>query len=199
MELPLQLLDPSAVLPSFQGTGRPRLAEAGDRIPLPGIQLRQIQPLLAAPDTACRLIHCRCDDHCLQPRRCRPARAAGARSIGQGIRPPALQRRRAYPDLMRYMLHRRTLRRQQPRHYPIFVRLSVSSHFLLSAPPGFRSYLSGNSSDTGGFHAGLFDVAHQDLAVFQADHASSPSWKTAESLFDSTAVRLTVPMPAGSG
>ena len=30
---------------------------------------------------------------------------------------------------------RRTLRRQQPRHYPIFVRLSVSSHFLLSAPP----------------------------------------------------------------
>ena len=32
-------------------------------------------------------------------------------------------------------LDRRTLRRQQPRHYPIFVRLSVSSHFLLSAPP----------------------------------------------------------------
>ena len=26
---------------------------------------------------------------------------------------------------------------------------------------------------------GLFDVAHQDLAVFQAGHASSPSWKTA--------------------
>jgi hypothetical protein len=39
--------------------------------------------------------------------------------------------------------------RQQPRHYPVLVRLSVSSHFLLSAPPGFRSYLSGNLSDTG--------------------------------------------------
>jgi hypothetical protein len=31
------------------------------------------------------------------------------------------------------MLHRRTLRRQQPRHDPIFVRSSVSSHFLISA------------------------------------------------------------------
>src|SRR5271157_608361 len=48
------------------------------------------------------------------------------------------------------MRHRRALRRQQPRHYPIFVRLSVSSHFLISAPPRFRSYLGGNLSDTGG-------------------------------------------------
>ena len=37
MKLPLQFLDPPAVLPSFHGTGRPRLAETGDRIPLPGV------------------------------------------------------------------------------------------------------------------------------------------------------------------
>jgi hypothetical protein len=30
-------------------------------------------------------------------------------------------------------------------------------------------------------------VAHQDLAIFQAGHASSPSWKTAESSFFLTA------------
>src|SRR5271166_1745026 len=48
------------------------------------------------------------------------------------------------------MRHRRALRRQQPRNYPIFVRLSVSSHFLISAPPRFRSYLGDNLSDTGG-------------------------------------------------
>src|SRR5664279_494111 len=49
------------------------------------------------------------------------------------------------------MLHRRTLRRQQPRHYPIFVCLSVSSHFLISTPPKVSdSYLGGNLCDTGG-------------------------------------------------
>ena len=36
------------------------------------------------------------------------------------------------------------------------------------------------------FRAGLFDITHQDPAVFQAGHASSPWWKTAESFFDST-------------
>src|SRR4051812_17266827 len=40
--------------------------------------------------------------------------------------------------------------------------------------------------ESGSVRAGLFDVTHQDLAVFQAGHASSPSWKTAESFFDST-------------
>ena len=165
MKLPFQVLEPPTrrltalrgidplrgpILPSFRSTGRPRLAEAGDRILLPGIQLRQIQPLLTAPATPCRLIHCCCDDHRLQPCRRRPARAAAARPIGQGIRPPTLQRRHAYPDLTRHMLHRRTLRRQQPRHYRIFVRLSVSSHFLLPRPQRFRSYPGGNFSDTGG-------------------------------------------------
>src|SRR5208283_6133619 len=48
------------------------------------------------------------------------------------------------------MPHRRAPRRQQPRHYPISVRLSVSSHFLISAPPRFRSYLGDNLSGTGG-------------------------------------------------
>ena len=40
--------------------------------------------------------------------------------------------------------------------------------------------------EPGPARAGLFNVTHQDLAVFQAGHASSPSWKTAESFFDST-------------
>ena len=35
-------------------------------------------------------------------------------------------------------------------HYPSFVRLSVSSHFLISAPLRFPCYLGGNLSDTGG-------------------------------------------------
>src|SRR5580693_657497 len=40
--------------------------------------------------------------------------------------------------------------------------------------------------EPGSVRAGLFNVTHQDLAVFQAGHASSPWWKTAESFFDST-------------
>ena len=36
MKLPLQFLDPPAVLARFHSTGRPRLSEAGDRILLPG-------------------------------------------------------------------------------------------------------------------------------------------------------------------
>ena len=103
MKLPLQLLDPPAILPSFHGAGRPRLAETADRILLPGIQLRRIQTLLAAPGAPRCLIHCRCDDHRLQPCRRRPARAAGAGSIGQGIRPPTLQRRHADRHFTRHM------------------------------------------------------------------------------------------------
>src|SRR3954453_14716020 len=38
--------------------------------------------------------------------------------------------------------------------------------------------------EPGSVRAGLFDFTHQDLAVFQAGHASSPPWKTAESFFD---------------
>src|SRR5206468_12948864 len=94
-----------------------------------------IPPLLATPATARRLSPRRCDDHRLQPRPSPPARPASARSIGHGVRPPTLQRRHAYPDFTRNQLDRRALRRQQPRHYPILVRLSVSSHCLLSAPP----------------------------------------------------------------
>ena len=44
MKLPLHFLYPSAVLPGFHRTGRPQLAEAGDRIPLPGIQSAGISP-----------------------------------------------------------------------------------------------------------------------------------------------------------
>ena len=52
VQLALEFLDPAPVLPSFDGTGRPRLAEAGDRVLLPGVQLRRIQALLAAPGAA---------------------------------------------------------------------------------------------------------------------------------------------------
>jgi hypothetical protein len=37
-----------------------------------------------------------------------------------------------------------------PRHYPIFIRLSVSSHFTAIRAPSFRSCPGGNMSDTGG-------------------------------------------------
>src|SRR5271166_3393655 len=40
--------------------------------------------------------------------------------------------------------------------------------------------------EPGSVRAGVSNVTHQDLAVFQAGHASSPSWKTAESFFDRT-------------
>src|SRR6202020_2648142 len=40
--------------------------------------------------------------------------------------------------------------------------------------------------EPGSVRTGLFNVTHQDLAVFQAGHSSSPSWKTADSFFDNT-------------
>src|ERR1700674_4499670 len=40
--------------------------------------------------------------------------------------------------------------------------------------------------EPGAVRAGLFNVTHQDLAVFQAGHASSPWWKTAESFLRNT-------------
>src|SRR5271166_1137235 len=40
--------------------------------------------------------------------------------------------------------------------------------------------------EPGSVRTGLFNVTHQGLAVFQAGHASSPSWKTADSFFAST-------------
>src|SRR5208283_1796924 len=70
------------------------------------------------------------------------------------------------------MRRRRALRRQQPRHYPIFIRLSVSSHFLISAPPRFRSYLGDNLSDTGG----LDDPAPLGLAQRVRRHRTIGVW-----------------------
>src|SRR5271165_774692 len=40
--------------------------------------------------------------------------------------------------------------------------------------------------EPGSVRTGLFNVTHQGLAVFQAGHASSPSWKTADNFFAST-------------
>src|SRR5271157_3953493 len=57
MQLALQLPDAPPVLRRFDGAGCTRLAETGDRILFPGLQLCRIQPLLAAPSAACRLIH----------------------------------------------------------------------------------------------------------------------------------------------
>ncbi len=75
---------------------------------------------------------------------------------------------------MRYVLHRRTLRRQQPSHYPVLVRLSVSSHFLLSAPPGFRSFLSGNLSDIGGVAHGFQSLADASEVFYQIAERYTP-------------------------
>jgi hypothetical protein len=49
VQLPLQFLDPPAVLP---GLGRTRLTEAGNRILLLRVKLGRIQTLLAAPGAA---------------------------------------------------------------------------------------------------------------------------------------------------
>src|SRR4051812_29481744 len=156
MQLTLQFLDPSPILPGLRGAARPRFAEAGDRIALPGLQLRRIPPLLAPPGPPRPPILSRCADPRLHPpRRCPALAAAASGSIGQGIRPPAFQRRHADPDLTRHQVDRRTLWRQQSRHYPIFVRLSVSCHFLLSAPPKVPN-LSSSLSDLSfwcNFHA----------------------------------------------
>src|SRR3954453_17943564 len=51
---------------------------------------------------------------------------------------------------------------------------------------GVDARQSTGRGEPGSVRTGLFNVTHQDLAVFQAGHASSPSWKTAESFFDST-------------
>src|SRR4051812_18915166 len=80
VQLPLKFLDPAAVLSSFDGTRSSRLAEAGDRVLLPAVQLRRIQALLAAPGVATGLVHRRRRDHRFQARRRRPAFAAPGRA-----------------------------------------------------------------------------------------------------------------------
>ena len=157
MQFAFQVLDPTPVLSGFRGTHRTRFTETRDRVLLPGRQLCRIQTLLAAPAAPRRLIHPGCGDQRLQSSRRRPTLAASspiARSIGQRVRTPTLQRRCTHSNLARYLLHRRTLRRQQSRHNPILVRLSVSSHFLMSAPSKVRSYPGDNFSDTEGGNAG---------------------------------------------
>ena len=74
-----------------------------------------------------------------------------ADSIGQCIRPPAFQCRHADPDT-RHQVDRRTLRRQQPRHYPILYACPYRAIFCYPRPQRFRSYLGGNFFDTGGQH-----------------------------------------------
>ena len=116
VQLALELLDPAPVLPGLDGTGRPRLAQAGDGVVLPGLELGRVQPLLAAPGAAGSLVHRRRGDHRLQPRRRRPALAAGQRPrCRQGPGSPTLQRGDADTDLARDHVDGRALRRQQPR------------------------------------------------------------------------------------
>src|SRR5450755_368251 len=70
--------------------------------------------------------------------------------------------------------------------HPAADRPAANHHRPPSAAACVDAGQSTGRSKPGAFRAGLFDVAHQGLAVFQAGHASSPSWKTAESFFDST-------------
>ena len=78
-----------------------------------------------------------------------------ARSAGQRLRPPSLQRCRADPDLTRYMLHRGALRRQQSSYYPVLIRLSVSSHFPSSMPPDPDPIQAATCLTQGGGERGL--------------------------------------------
>ena len=74
---------------STPGADCTRPAETGDRMLFRGLQLRRIRPLLAAPSTACRLIHRRRGDHCLQLRHHRPAQVtADTSSIAVGTLTP---------------------------------------------------------------------------------------------------------------
>src|SRR5882757_2909370 len=77
------------------------------------------------------------------------------------------------------------------RYRTIGVRPPVALYQTVTGLPapqrgGVDTPQSTGSGEPGSVRAGLFDVTHQDLAVFQAGHASSPWWKTAESFFDST-------------
>ena len=112
VQLPLEFLDPAAVLPSLDRTGSPRLAKAGDRILLPGFQLRQIQAVLAAPGVAAGLVHGRRRDHRFQSRRRRPALATTSGPFGQRSGAPTLQRGHAHSHFSRDHVNRRTLPRQ---------------------------------------------------------------------------------------
>src|ERR1700733_12593468 len=66
----------------------------------------------------------------------------------------------------------------------------TARHVIIALPASQRADIDAGQSTGWGqpraFPTGLRDVTDQDLAVFQAGHASSPSWKTAESFFDST-------------
>src|ERR1700704_5022077 len=57
-------------------------------------------------------------------------------------------------------------------------------------PPPQRAGVDARQStgrgEPGAVRAGLFNVTHQDLAVFQAGHSPSPSWKTAASFLRNT-------------
>jgi hypothetical protein len=63
---------------------------------------------------------------------------------------------------------------------PIRLRQAIAG---LPSPQraGVDAGQSASRSEPRSIRASLFDVAHQGLAVFQAGHASSPWWKTAES------------------
>src|ERR1700733_14925741 len=66
----------------------------------------------------------------------------------------------------------------------------TARHVIIALPASQRADIDAGQSTGWGqpraFPTGLRDVTDQDLAVCQAGHASSPSWKTAASFFDST-------------
>ena len=105
--------------------------------------------------------------------RCRGRPDAHARR--RGARPDA--RRIRVLNSTRHQGDRRTLRRQQPRHYPILLACPYRAAFCYPSPQRFQSYLGGNFSDTGGRHSGIRYVtpaqrhAGQDGPVLAARHA----------------------------
>src|SRR3954449_5142628 len=136
VQFALELLHPSPVLPGLGGAHRPWLAQAGDGVVLPGLELGRKEPLLATPSAASRLVHRRGGDHRLQPRRRRPALAAGQRAgLGQGLGPPTLQGPNADPRLAGDNVNGRTLRRPPPPHKGIPEFFSLTNPPPLSAPP----------------------------------------------------------------
>src|ERR1019366_1667765 len=73
---------------------------------------------------------------------------------------------------------------------PDSIRTPVPACQAVAGPPALNgarveTSQSAGFRQSGAARLGLLDLASQGLAIFQAGHASAPSWKIAESFFDS--------------
>src|SRR5271166_4805642 len=70
------------------------------------------------------------------------------------------------------------------RHRTIGVRPPIALPSVTGLPAPQRAGVDAGQGtgrgEPGSVRTGLFNVTHQGLAAFQAGHASSPSWKTAD-------------------